>query len=92
MGITLGSGTSTADVLTAKGTATVASGDTSVTVTHGLTTAPANTDIWVVPTNSMGLATNFWTSDFGATTFKINVNADPGATTATFAWGSNTNG
>lgn len=87
MSITLGGGSSTTDVVTAHGTATIASGDTSVTVTHGLTVAPSASDIWVVPTNNLGNAVNFWTSDFGATTFKINVNVAPGSDTATFAWG-----
>jgi hypothetical protein len=69
-----------------KGTATVANGTTSVNVTHGLAVTPAAKDIVVTPTNNLGSATKFWTSSFTTTTFTINVNADPGATTATFAW------
>jgi hypothetical protein len=34
----------------------------------------------------MGNAAEFFISSVGATTFTINVNTDPGATTATFAW------
>lgn len=68
------------------GTATVANGTTSIAVNHGLSTTPALANIAVTPTNSMGTATKFWISGVGATQFTINVNADPGATTATFAW------
>jgi hypothetical protein len=42
--------------------------------------------ISVTPTNSMGTATKFWISGVGATQFTINVDADPGATTAAFVW------
>lgn len=73
-------------VTEAKGTATVASGTTSIAVTHGLDRTPAAADVKVTPTNSLGSAAKFWTSAVGATTFTINTNVDPGATTATFAW------
>lgn len=68
------------------GTAVVASGSTSIVVTHGLNRTPALKDISVTPTNSLGNATKFWISTPTATQFTINVDADPGATTATFAW------
>lgn len=73
------------------GTATVASGSTSIVVTHGLasntnTAAPTVKDVIVTPTNNMGSATKFWVSAISATTFTISVDVAPGATTATFAW------
>jgi parallel beta-helix repeat protein len=68
------------------GTATIASGDTHIDVTHGLAITPEAANISVTPTNSMGDSAKYYISDIGATTFRINVNADPGATTATFAW------
>jgi parallel beta-helix repeat protein len=68
------------------GTATIASGDTYIDVTHGLAITPEAANISVTPTNSMGDSAKYYISDIGATTFRINVNADPGATTATFAW------
>lgn len=71
-------------VTRATGTATVANGATYATVTHGMAYTP--TRIEVTPTNSLGDAVKYWVSDIGATTFRINVNADPGATTATFNW------
>lgn len=68
------------------GTATVASGETSVAVTHSLKVTPDLQDISVTPTNNLGTATKFWISTPTATQFTINVDQDPGATTATFAW------
>ncbi len=70
----------------ASGTATVPSGSTSVAVTHGLAATPSNRHIMVTPTNNKGSATEHWISAPGATTFTINVDVDPGVTTATFAW------
>ncbi len=68
------------------GTATIASGNTSITVSHGLSAQPATSTIAVVPTNNLGSATKFWVSNVGATTFRINTDVDPGVTTATFNW------
>lgn len=86
----LGTGSKAANNLgyatAASGTATVASGATTASVTHGLAATPAAKDILLTPTNSLGSAAKFWVSSPGATTFTINVNTDPGATTATFAW------
>lgn len=70
----------------AAGTATVANGATTATVTHGLAQTPTAGNIAVTPTNNMGTAAKFWISGITSTQFTINVNADPGATTATFAW------
>jgi hypothetical protein len=68
------------------GTATVANATTSIAVNHGLNITPTIGNISVTPTNSLGTATKFWVSNPTNTQFTINVNADPGATTATFAW------
>jgi len=68
------------------GTATVANGQTSVDVTHSLAITPSINDINVTPTNTMGNAQKYYISDIGASTFRINVDQDPGATTATFSW------
>lgn len=69
------------------GSATVVSGSTSVTVTHGAGYTPAAEDIMVTPTNS---PTNdpghWWIDTIGGTTFKINVRANPGVSGASFAW------
>lgn len=73
-------------VTEANGTATVANATTSIAVTHGLSITPSLDMISVTPTNSLGTATKFWISGATATQFTINVDADPGATTATFAW------
>jgi Pectate lyase superfamily protein len=75
----------------AGGLATVASGATTIVVTHGLDRTPTADDISVTPTNSMGSAAKFWITTFTATQFTINVNADPGGTTATFAWSARMN-
>jgi len=68
------------------GVATITSGSTYIDVAHGLDRAPAAEDISVTPTNNLGNASKFWISDVGPSTFRINVNSTPGATTATFAW------
>lgn len=80
-------------VTEANGTATIASGQTTVDVTHGLSTdvatsswKPQLSDIAVVPTNNLGNATKYWVSATTNTTFTITVDADPGAGTATFGW------
>lgn len=68
------------------GTATVVNTTTTIVVTHGLSTTPTLAAIKVTPTNNLGTATKFWISTPTATQFTINVDADPGAGTATFAW------
>ncbi len=68
------------------GTATVANGSTSIAVSHGLSTTPALSNVTVMPTNNLGNAAKFWISGVSSTQFTINVDVDPGATTATFAW------
>lgn len=68
------------------GTATVASGSTTIVVNHGLESSPLLSNISVTPTNNLGTATKFWISTITTTQFTINVDVDPGVTTATFVW------
>lgn len=68
------------------GTATVTNGTTSIVVNHGLSITPDPGNIAVTPTNNLGSATKFWFSNITATQFTINVDVNPGAGTATFAW------
>jgi hypothetical protein len=75
-----------ANAAVVNGTATVANGATTAVVTHGLSVTPVLKDLSVTPTNNMGNATKFWISTPTSTQFTINVNTDPGATTATFVW------
>lgn len=77
----------TEETLRADGTATIPSGSTSVTVTHGLSSGSGVSarHIQVTPTNGLGSASKFWAHNVTDTTFTISVNADPGAN-ATFAW------
>lgn len=69
-----------------KGTAIVASGSTSIVVTHGLSITPNIQDIIVTPTNNPTNAVKYWVSNITSTQFTINTSADPGTSTATFAW------
>jgi hypothetical protein len=64
----------------------VSSGATSQTVNHGLYSTPSINNIIVTPTNSLGSAAKYWISNVTSTQFTINVNVDPGVTTATFVW------
>jgi hypothetical protein len=68
------------------GTATVADGTTTIDVTHGVDTTPTLGTIAITPTNNLGNAAKFWISGVTNTKFTINVDADPGVTTATFSW------
>lgn len=72
------------------GTATVASGTATIAVNHGLSFTPTIDQITVTPSNSMGSATKFWVTGVTATQFVINVDVDPGAATAIFAWTART--
>lgn len=76
-------------VTEAKGTDSIASGSTTKDVTHGLSKTPAAGDIWInfteQGTNDYG---RVWLSNIGATTFRVNVSADPGASNLDFAWGA----
>ncbi len=67
------------------GTDTIASGNTTKTVTHGMAAAPTVVNIAFREqgTNDFG---RWWVSAIGATTFVLNVSADPGASNLDFAW------
>jgi hypothetical protein len=67
------------------GTATIASGSTSVVVNHGLATTP--TRVLVTPRENPTNAVSFWWVDTLTTTqFTIHVNTDPGASNLDFDW------
>lgn len=69
------------------GTAAINSGATSVTVSHGCHRTPALDDISIVfgeqGTNNYG---RWWIDTIDATTFRVNVSADPGASNLDFGW------
>jgi parallel beta-helix repeat protein len=71
----------------ASGTATINSGATSTTITHGLSVTPTLKDISIIfgeqGTNDYG---RFWISSITSTQFTINVSADPGASNLDLAW------
>lgn len=69
-----------------RGTATVSTGSTSITVSHGLSVEPALNCISVTPINDMGSATKFWITKTSATEFDINVDQDPSSSNARFVW------
>lgn len=67
--------------------ATITSGNTSVTVTHGAGYTPSAQDVVVTPTNNpTNDPGNFWIDTITATQFNINVRSNPGASGAIFAW------
>lgn len=68
------------------GVATITSGNTFVDVTHGLSYTPSAQDISITPNSSLGAAT-YWliSGSPSATTFRIALNANPGAT-VNLAW------
>lgn len=72
----------------ASGTGTIASGDTDVTITHGMENTPVAADIRItgmeLPTShTMGA---IFVDAIGAATFDVNVRNDPGASNWDFAW------
>ena len=74
------------------GFAAVLIGTTSIVVSHNLVYTPVAGEIQVTPTNSMGSATKFWVDTLTATTFTINVDADPTSVNANFAWKADVRG
>ena len=66
--------------------ATVANATTSIVVNHNMGFTPHASEIYIIPTNNLGNAAKWWISTITSTSFTINVNVDPGAGTATFAW------
>ncbi len=83
--VKVGSHTITDNVRTS-GSVIIPGGSASASVTHSLGYIPDMSDITVTPANNLGDATKYWVSDITATTFVINVNTDPGTSTAIFAW------
>lgn len=69
------------DYLNAVETATITAGDTYKVVTHGLGYVPKPQ---VTPTSNLA-GRNFWVSDVGSTTFRININSSDLAD-HTFNW------
>lgn len=74
------------------GTATVASGTTSIAVTHtlgdGVGIGKQNRTpnyVFITPQGSLGSATKFWVSGINSTQFTINVDVNPGVNVI-FAW------
>lgn len=69
------------------GTSSIASGTTSIAVTHGAPSTPAATDIIVnfteQGTNDYG---RVWISNITSTQFTVNVSTDPGASNLDFSW------
>lgn len=72
-------------VTEAFGTDSIPSGSTLRVVTHGLSATPTQFAIEFREqgTNDYG---RYWISDVGATTFRVNVSADPGASNLDFTW------
>lgn len=68
------------------GTATIASGNTEVQVSHGLNITPSIANISVTSTDDMGSATKFHFHTVTGGSFKIAVNTAPGGSGATFSW------
>jgi hypothetical protein len=69
----------------ANGTATLANGNTTVVVTHGLGVTPGLKDITVTPSESWGAFTKFWKHTPTSTQFTIEVDQDPGQD-VDFSW------
>jgi len=65
------------------GTATITSGNTSVTVSHGLVSTPSK--VIVTPITPLGSASKWWVTNITDTSFDIVVDSDP-AQDVTFAW------
>jgi len=59
-----------------------------VDVSHGLNIISAINTISIIPFNNLGNAssTSYWISKVGASTFRINIGIDPGASGADFSW------
>jgi len=66
-----------------RGSATITSATTSVSVTHGLIGTPVT--VQITPTASLGSAAKFWVSSIGSSTFTINVDVAPGSSVS-FNW------
>jgi hypothetical protein len=70
-----------------EGSATIASGATTVVVTHGLDFTPNAQDITLTPTNNPTVDPgNVWISTITSTQFTINCRTNPSTTGAIFSW------
>ena len=73
-----------------RGTSAIPNAATSVAVTHRLGRTPAVNEISLTMTNSPTNDPGYlYVSATSSTTFTVNCRADPGASTATFAWAVN---
>lgn len=83
----LGAGTQTVTYWNAKGTGSILSTNTAVTITHGLAYTPVAGDIVITPTenptNTPGL---IWVDTITSTQFNVNCENDPGASNLDFSW------
>lgn len=71
-----------------RGTAQIASGNTSVTINHGLDVPVSDASVTIWPLNGWGSASQWWTDDVGtpsAGQFKIVANVNPAANMQ-FGW------
>jgi hypothetical protein len=69
------------------GSATIASGSTSIVVTHGLIATPAASDITLTPTATTTTDPgNIWVDTITSTQFTIRCRVDPGAGGLVLAW------
>lgn len=68
------------------GTATINTGSTTAVVTHGLAITPSLQNISITPQGTLGNAAFWWLSSANATSFTINLNADPTTANVTFGW------
>ena len=68
------------------GSASVASGATTATVTHGLSYTPSINDIVITPQGNWGSCANWWVSSPTSTQFTINCSVAPGGSGLTFGW------
>ncbi len=71
------------------GTASITTGNTTVTVTHGLSVTPTLQQITVTPQTAFGAAAKFWISTPTSTTFVLNLDANP-TQTVTMGWRADT--
>lgn len=68
------------------GVGVILNGTTSLVVTHGLSLTPDLEDISVTAANTLGSAKVLYISTVTSTTFTVNSDVNPGATTASFVW------
>lgn len=68
-----------------RGTATIDNGETTKDVVHGVGSRPRRGEIQASPANQDAAESDWWLSDFGANTFRINVATTP-TTSAEWDW------